>query len=193
MNLNQDYWNNRYLDKNNPWDVAAPTPPLQRYIDNLKNKDLRILIPGAGFGHEAIYLFQQGFYNTYICDWSEEVLRQIKERHPQFPTENMICGDFFKMEMEFDLVLEQTFFCAIDPSLRSAYAEKMNSLLSSEGKLVGLLWSENFEKAGPPFGGTAEEYRNTFSPYFDILEMELSPHSIKPRLGRELFVQFSKK
>lgn len=193
MLLDQEYWNNRYLDENHPWDASAPTPPLQHFIDSLTDKKLKILVPGAGFGHEAAYLYNNGFTNTFICDWSEEALRLIKEKHPQFPSENLIGGDFFKLDMTFNLVLEQTFFCALPPKLRPDYIKKMHEILSPKGLLVGLLWSENFEKPGPPFGGTKEEYQKSFSPYFNILEMDLTPHSIKPRLGRELFVRFQKK
>ncbi|MFK7809555.1 MAG: methyltransferase domain-containing protein [Saprospiraceae bacterium] len=190
MELDQTYWNNRYLDNNSPWDTAAPTPPLKNYIDNLTDKSLRILVPGAGFAHEAMYLFQKGFQNTYVCDWSASVLQSIQERNPEFPKDHLIQGDFFKLDRKFDLVIEQTFFCAIDPELRSAYVQKMHEILEPGGLLVGLLWSENFEKQGPPFGGTKEEYQDLFQPEFEILGMEMAKDSIGPRLGRELFVRF---
>jgi thiopurine S-methyltransferase len=193
MQLDQEYWNNRYLEDNSPWDTGSATSPLQRYIDSLTDKNVRILVPGAGFGHEAIYLFQQGFYNTYICDWSEVALQEIQRRHPDFPSERLICGDFFSIKERFDLILEQTFFCAIDMGLRFAYAKKMYELLNKDGLLVGLLWAEEFDKEGPPFGGTKAEYLETFSPYFHILEMDISPYSIKPRAGKELFFRFLKK
>ncbi|MFN5665593.1 MAG: hypothetical protein ACK461_10475, partial [Bacteroidota bacterium] len=38
----------------------------------------RILIPGAGNAYEAGYLFQIGFQNVYICDWSPEPLQQFQ-------------------------------------------------------------------------------------------------------------------
>jgi hypothetical protein len=45
----------------------------------------------------------------------------------------------------------------------------------------------------PPFGGSREEYRRRFSPFFNILEMETAQNSIKPREGREVFIKMEKK
>lgn len=78
--------------------------------------------------------------------------------------------------------------CALDPSLRQAYTQKMHSLLDDNGKIAGLLFGIEFEKAGPPFGGSAEAYRQLFAPYFNIKTMEKAYNSVKPREGNELFI-----
>ena len=59
--LSADYWNERYLNNASQWDLGAVSPPLKKYIDQKLNKDLAILIPGAGNSYEAIYLMEQGF------------------------------------------------------------------------------------------------------------------------------------
>ena len=51
--LNADFWNNKYLNHTTGWDLGAVSPPLKAYIDSLDNKDLAILIPGAGNAYEA--------------------------------------------------------------------------------------------------------------------------------------------
>ena len=193
MDLNQSYWNNRYLDDNAPWDTGAATTPLATFFDQLADKNNRILIPGAGLAHEAAYLFENGFQNVFVCDWAEAALTQFSNNYPTFPKEQLICGDFFKVEPSFDLIVEQTFFCALPPTLRTAYVQKMSTLLTPKGILAGLFFAEEFDKPGPPFGGTKSAYTTLFSPYFDILEMELTPLSIKPRAGTELFFRMQKK
>ena len=40
----------------------------------------------------------------------------------------------------------QTFFCAIDPSDRKKYADKIYTLLKENGKLAGVLFNHEFEK-----------------------------------------------
>jgi methyl halide transferase len=55
--------------------------------------------------------------------------------------------------------------------------------------LMGLLFDTTFEKAGPPFGGSREEYRLYFAPYFDFLHFETATNSIPPRQGKELFME----
>ena len=88
---------------------------------------------------------------------------------------------------KYDLIVEQTFFCAIDPSLRTVYAEKMAKLLNPKGKLVGLLFDCNFD-GGPPFGGSKTEYITYFEPYFKFNFLEKCYNSISPRAGNELFI-----
>ena len=101
--------------------------------------------------------------------------------------------DFFNLKGQYDLILEQTFFCALDPSLRTKYAEKVNELLTDSGKLVGLLFDFPLVAEGPPFGGSVDEYLNIFSKFFKIKIIEKSYNSIPDRNGKELFVKFEKK
>ena len=101
--------------------------------------------------------------------------------------------DFFDLQdSNFDLILEQTFFCALDPSLRESYAIKMNNLLREKGKLAGLLFDFPLTEKGPPFGGDINEYKKLFFEHFRIKTLERAYNSIKPRNGNELFFIFEK-
>ena len=190
--LDAAYWSNRYEEQNTGWDAGKITTPLKAYADQLKNHELKILIPGAGTAHEATYLFENGFHNVYVLDWSPEPLKIFQSKNPDFPAEQLIHKDFFELNRQFDLVIEQTFFCALDPELRPDYVRKMYEILKPDGLLVGLLWNSDFP-SGPPFGGTIEEYNRLFSPYFDLEILEDSYNSIKPRAGREVFIKFRRK
>ena len=95
----------------------------------------------------------------------------------------------FEIEGEFDLIIEQTLFCAINPNQREKYVKQINRILKKGGKLVGLLFNREFE-SGPPFGGNVEEYQNTFSPYFEKIEISPCYNSIPARAGSEVFIQF---
>jgi methyl halide transferase len=57
MNLDKDFWNNKYIENNTGWDLENVSPPIAAYFDQVENKALKILIPGAGNSHEAEYLF----------------------------------------------------------------------------------------------------------------------------------------
>ena len=187
MILNENFWENKYKSQNTGWDLGQISPPLKAYIDQLTNKELKILIPGGGNSYEATYLFKKGFKNIFVVDISKIPLRNIRKRIPEFPSEQLIHDDFFDLENQFDLIIEQTFFCAINPNLRAKYALKMTELLRDKGKLVGLLFNAELNKEHPPFGGSKEEYLTCFTPYFDILTMENSYNSINSRAGEELF------
>jgi copper chaperone CopZ len=102
-------------------------------------------------------------------------------------------GDFFEHTETYDLILEQTFFCALNPRLRERYAAKVFHLLNKGGRVVGLLFNVIFEKAGPPFGGKREDYIKIFEPIFNLKQFDICTNSVKPRMGMELFIEMEKK
>lgn len=192
MNLNKDFWEKRYETNETGWDVGEITTPLKDYIDQIENKDLKILIPGAGNGYEFDYLISKGFKNVWVVDIAKQPLENLASRNPEFKN-NFIESDFFELDQQFDLIIEQTFFCALDPIMRSNYVDKMHSLLTEKGKIFGLLFDFELTEVGPPFGGCKEEYIELFKEKFNLKVLERAYNSIKPREGRELFFIFEKK
>ncbi|MFK7770897.1 MAG: methyltransferase domain-containing protein [Saprospiraceae bacterium] len=196
-NSENEFWSKRYEEGRTGWDIGFPSTPLKTYIDQLENKDLKILIPGAGNAYEAEYLFTQGFKNVFVLDISKAPLDAFQKRNPEFPPKQLLLGNFFKQEEKYDLIFEQTFFCSFPPleNNRNLYAETMSQLLFPKGKLVGV-WFDipltgNMEKR--PFGGTREEYLGYLSPHFETVVFEKCYNSIEPRKGSELFGIFQKK
>jgi hypothetical protein len=193
MQLDKNYWQERYAEQQTGWDAGSVTRPLKEYFDQLEDKSIKILIPGCGNAHEAAYLFNMGFKNVFLCDWAEAPLQDFANRFPDFPKNQLLHADFFELEeYDFDLIIEQTFFCALDPQLRLNYASKIYALLSEKGKLVGLLFNFPLTKEGPPFGGCKEEYLEYLELLFNNIYIEPCYNSIKPREGRELFIKISK-
>lgn len=187
--LDARYWQTRYLEGNTPWDIGYAAPALVNYFRQLPDPQIRILIPGAGFGHEAAWLMHHGFENTWICDWAPKALEAFQQRHPSFPADRILCQDFFSLQLEVDLIIEQTFLSALPPPLRTTYVYKCHQCLSPVGRYAGLLFSQAFEQEGPPFGGTKSEYHDLFSKHFSEVLIEDCPDSIGPRLGREVFIE----
>lgn len=162
----------------------------------MSDKSIRILIPGAGNAYEAEYAWRKGFTNVFVLDIAPEPLEGFAQRVPDFPKENLIEDDFFLHLGSYELILEQTFFCALNPDsmMRSAYARQMAELLVPGGKLVGV-WFDVLElgKEGePPHGGTREEYLGYLKPYFEVKTFSEATNSISPRAGNELFGIFEK-
>lgn len=191
MKLDGDFWNNRYAKQETGWDIGSPSTPIKEYIDQLKNKKIRILIPGCGNAYEAEYLHKKGFTNVFLLDIAPLALAQFLDRVASFPKAHCIEGDFFEHSASYDLILEQTFFCALNKNLRPNYVQQMRKLLSPKGKLVGLLFSENFNNEHPPYGGTLKEYQSLFKNDFHIQSLAPAYNSIPPRRGIELFIQLS--
>ncbi|WP_338409981.1 SAM-dependent methyltransferase [uncultured Flavobacterium sp.] len=190
--MNKKYWENRYINNKTGWDIGKISTPLKGYIDQLKNKNIKILIPGAGNGYEFDYLITQGFFNVFVIDIAEQPLKTIKIRNPEY-ADQIIYGDFFDLKDTFDLVLEHTFFCALNPNLRTNYVSKMNEIVNKKGKIAGLFFDFPLTEVGPPFGATYQDYLLLFQNNFKIKTLEKTYNSILERKDKELFFIFEKK
>ncbi len=185
--MDAKYWDEKYRGRQMGWDIGYASPPIVQYADQLTDKSLRILIPGAGNAYEAEYLWKNGFRNVHVLDWSARALEGLKQRVPDFPEEHLICDDFFHHSSRYDRIFEQTFFCALPPALRPKYVEHMAELLADDGKLVGVLFNIPLFEDHPPFGGNSREYLPLFSRHLEVLKMEACRNSIPERAGSELF------
>ncbi len=190
--LNENYWSGRYDKGQTGWDIGYVSTPLKSYIDQLEDKSAKILIPGAGNSYEAEYFHSLGFTNVFVMDLSRAPLDNLKRRVPDFPDDHLLCQDFFDHHGQYDIMLEQTFFCALNPSFRSAYVAKTHALLKPGGKIVGLLFNIPLFDDHPPFGGNKADYEPLFRDSFDIQVMETSYNSIPSRAGNELFIKLMK-
>ena len=193
MKLTSKYWEERYLKGEDKWNVGEISTPIKEYVDQITDKKIKILIPGAGNGYEFEYLIKNGFKNSFVVDYAATPLENIKKRIPNLDKNQVINSDFFELEGKFDLIIEQTFFCALNPELREDYVQKMKSLLNPKGKIAGLLFQFPLTAEGPPFGGSKEEYIALFQKDFNIITMETAYNSIATRKNKELFVIFEKK
>ena len=197
MRKEQNYWTKRYQEESTGWDIGYPSTPLKEYIDQLEDKSISILIPGAGNAYEVEYLWKQGFQNVFVMDISEFPLKQFQNRNPDFPETQLLLEDFFQHKNQYDLIFEQTFFCSFMPTNenRNAYARYMEKLLKPAGKLVGVWFdiplTTDLEKR--PFGGSKELYLSYLQPHFKTITFESCYNSIPPRMGSELFGIFTKK
>lgn len=185
--LDANFWDDRYKENNTGWDVGYGSTPLLEYTSQVENKNIRILIPGCGNAHEVEGILKQGFQNITLIDISKTVCSQLSDQFKD-KSVTVLSQDFFHHKGTYDLILEQTFFCALHPDLRNRYIEKMKSLLAQNGKLVGVLFNNHFEKEGPPFGGDKEEYSERFEKKMSIKCLESCYNSIPQRQGNEVFI-----
>jgi copper chaperone CopZ len=126
-----------------------------------------------------------------VIDIAPTLIAVLKQKFVNHPNIKIILGDFFEHQGQYDWIIEQTFFCALPPTMRPKYVWKMHQLLAPKGKIVGLLFNREFE-VGPPFGGNKVEYINLFSGAFTIEKMEVCANSVAPRANSELFIELEK-
>ena len=185
----KDYWNILYDKEDIGWDIGFPSPAIKEYVDQLDTKELPVLIPGCGNAYEAEYLLAKGFNDITLIDIAPTLTAALEKKFKKNIGRRIkiITGDFFDHHGSYRLILEQTFLSALDPSLRTRYADKMHSLLVKGGHLAGVLFNQEFE-GGPPYGGTAQEYKLMFSKKFTIKTLELCYNSIERRKSSEVFI-----
>ena len=192
-----DFWNQKYINNDDQWDIGSPTPLFVDWSKTLSNRK-RILIPGAGRGHDALYLAQEK-HDIYAIDFSSEAIKHLASKAKKINIKiNAICKDFFNLPEYYgtmDIVLEYTFFCAINPKLRLKYIEQTFKLLKDNGLFVGIFLplNKHIKEGGPPYGVNLEETIDEFSNYYNILKCEKSTLTINPRIGNEVFAIMSKK
>jgi thiopurine S-methyltransferase len=189
--LSPDYWSVRYLEDSAGWDIGAISPPIKSYVDQVKDPSIEVLIPGCGYAHEGIYMVNKGFESVHFLDFSLVPMNIVRHSLPMLPLTQFHVQDFFDHQGTYDLIIEQTLFCAINPELRQKYAQKMFELLRPGGSLIGVLFDRTFD-GGPPFGGSRKEYLELFRSFFDTVEIEPCYNSASPREGTELFIQLKK-
>ena len=189
--MNKAYWSSRYKKQQTGWDIGEASDPLIHLFQKIENKNLKILIPGCGHAYEANYLYHKGFLNIFIMDIALEPLNEFRLQNKTFPEQHILHEDFFRHQGQYDLIVEQTFFCAISPDLRQSYVEKCHELLKDGGRLTGVLFDREFD-GGPPFGGNKNEYLRLFKTHFSEVAIENCYHSIKPRAGSEIIITCDK-
>ena len=96
--MEKEFWDKKWENQQTGWDIGYTSTPIKAYFDLLSNKGLKILIPGCGNAYEAEYLFKKGFRNVHVIDISKHAIGSFKERYPDFPEEQLTCGDFFEIK-----------------------------------------------------------------------------------------------
>lgn len=190
--FDQNFWNSRWENGEIGWDIGEASSPIAEYFLQVEDKEVKILIPGCGNAHEAELLLEEGFTNITLLDIAQKACEVISQKFSHHEVE-VICEDFFEHQGKYDIIVEQTFFCALDPVLRAKYVEKMHDLLTENGKIIGVMFNKDFGNPFPPFGGNIEEYKSLFSEKFEIKTLENCYNSIKPRQNTEVFINFTKK
>lgn len=149
-------WERRYVDENTPWDLGGVAPPLRHVVESgawpLEGA-ARILVPGAGRGHDLVYLAERGFEVVGI-DLSQTAVAyaamEARDRGVAGRVEVLV-GDVLdprpSWDAAFDAVYELTCYCALEPELRGAYVDKVAATVRPGGWILALL----FPLRGSPF------------------------------------------
>jgi methyl halide transferase len=175
------------------WDMGTPTPVFQRLLREGQFPPGRMIMPGAGRGHDAREFARHGF-EVVAVDFAQDAVQAMRERMTADSTHEILEQDFFKLAPElngtFDYVLEYTCYCAIDPQRREEYADKISHFLKRGGTYIALAFplsdATTPSRGGPPFPVNADELVTLMEQRgLKLLHREFPSDSVKPRRGRE--------
>jgi methyl halide transferase len=186
-------WEADYQRGTDGWDLGGPTPVFKRLASSGRFPPGRMIVLGAGRGHDAREFSRQGF-NVTAVDFSPYAAEQMHVlADPEAPMQ-ILQQDIFALPQElngsFDYVLEYTCYCAIDPKRRGEYADLVNRLLKPAGLYIDLAFPLDQRPGGPPYAVTETEIIELFlNRGFKLISREKPEDSIKPRQhAEELFV-----
>ncbi|MEM9540219.1 MAG: methyltransferase domain-containing protein [Cyanobacteria bacterium P01_E01_bin.42] len=183
------YWDNRYQERDIPWDLNQPAPAFTSFLDSPQSPQPgTTAILGCGTGNDALLFAQKGFTVTGF-DFASEAIAAATDRARKMNVQaEFLQRDIFTLAAEFpekfDYLVEHTCFCAILPEQRDRYVEIARSLLKPQGLLIGIFFTHS-RPGGPPFGTTTEEISRYFQPAFEILSLVPIENSIPRRQGDE--------
>ncbi len=189
-------WERDYQMGTAGWDMGTPTPVFQRVLAEKRLVPGRMLVPGAGRGHDAREFARHGF-EVVAVDFASDAAQAMRERMTPDAAHEVLHADLFalpaEMDGSFDYVLEYTCYCAIDPTRREEYADTAARLLKRGGMFVGLAFPLGDHAGGPPFAVKTEELVGQLEQRgFALRHREAPPDSVKPRRGREELVIMEK-
>ena len=191
-----DDWEHHYKINDLGWDLGVVAPPFVRLWEDRMIVPCKAVVPGCGRGHEAIFLAERG-YNVTAVDYTHGAVSHLKQALLQRNIfGEVLCQDFFEINASynnsFDLLLENTFFCAIDPAMRHKYVLTAGRILKPGALFVGLFY-ETGKEGGPPFNTRRKDIEDFFSNQFVIEVLNKTPHSAEQRQGKEWLGIFKKK
>jgi methyl halide transferase len=154
-----DFWQERFLAHNTPWDRGTPNPHLAVWLDSKALAPCRIFVPGCGSGHEVAVLAERGFDVTAL-DFAPAAIVETQERLQRIKARaTLIESDVLTWNppARFDAIYEQTCLCALHPDHWRRYAERLAEWLPPRGSLFALFMQVSRPGAaegrieGPPY------------------------------------------
>jgi len=137
----RDFWQQRFAQRQTPWDRGAAGPQLLRWIADAElPPGLHIAVPGCGSGHDTLALAQAGC-DVVAIDYAEAAVALTRERLAAGGADaTVVHADVLAWQpaAPLDAVYEQTCWCALHPDHWQAYAEQLHAWLRPGGRLLML-------------------------------------------------------
>lgn len=186
-------WEEAWREGRTGWDAGESPPILRELVESGVLPSGRALVPGCGAGYDVLTLAGDGrvVVGLDVAPTAAERFDALRrERGVSSARARVLTEDFFAFEPQerFDLIWDYTFLCALDPSMRPAWADEVERLLAPGGELVTLIFPAVDEPPlgeGPPFPLRPDDVRALLEPRFEAIELRPVERSHPGRGGME--------
>eukprot|EP00258_Populus_trichocarpa_P013147 XP_002323714.3 probable thiol methyltransferase 2 isoform X2 [Populus trichocarpa] len=185
-------WENCWEQGLTPWDLGRPTPIILHLHQTGALPKGRALVPGCGSGYDVVAMACSERYVVGL-DVSHTAIEKAIELSSSLPNSSyftFLKADFFTWHPPelFDLIFDYTFFCAIEPGMRSRWACKVQEMLKPDGELITLMYPISDHVGGPPYKVSVSDYEEVLHPMgFKAVTIVDNELAIEARKGREKF------
>lgn len=180
-------WQHLYEINDIPWDFGESAPALVKVIAEENLPDGLAVVPGCGYGYDIKALASEK-RKVIGVDIAPLAVEAARKTIGDTPNAEIILHDFFTLDLDgqVDLLYDYTFLCALPPSMRPQWAEKLAKLLKVGSTVVTLMFPMVPMEGGPPFSLTVETYKELLEPYgFHLYRLDRDITSFPRRQGRE--------
>lgn len=180
-------WNQRYAEDTAKWDLGEAPAVLLEMIESLGPPPAgarRVLVPGSGYGHDALAWARAGWEVTAV-DFAPLAVEGTRARARQQGVElTVLQADVLDLGREhdatFDVIWEQTCLCALHPEMHQPYVASMARAIASRGRYRALFWNHG-KDGGPPYDISPSLVDRLFPPAFEIVETRPVPAALSRR------------
>jgi len=191
MTTHPDFWNRIYEEEGRPgWDMNGATPLVSEVLALARPLGLSakapIVVPGCGYGHDAVALADAGFQVTGL-DFAPLAVNGARERYGERVVWRQ--EDWFTPRLgPWHGIFDHTCFAAMDPDRRPAYVAACAEHLEPGGFWMLAAFHDVNGRPGPPHAISADELRKLAEVRFELLHLDHARGSHPRRAGRELLM-----
>jgi methyl halide transferase len=187
-----DFWEKLYSKQENTWDLGTVTPALLEYFKHSTcPKEGRVLVPGAGFGHDALAWAERGHETLAVdfCPTAVDALEMLSRKNKNL---SIVDADLFELDPKdhglFDIVYDYVTFASVHPGRRDEYFEVWTKMLKDDGLILFFLYpidNHSNPMQGPPHCTSEGELLARMDGIFDVEQRIKPTNSVPQREGKE--------
>jgi SAM-dependent methyltransferase len=185
-------WKERWLTGRTGWDQGRPHEEMGRLLQHAALEGrlpngARIYSAGCGRAHNEAWLAGQG-YQVDAVDAVAEAIEGARVLYGNVPHLRLEVADVFLAENKgadaslslYDAVFDRAMLCALQPSHRATYVQKISGKLKPGGLFMSILFRRTRSPEGPPFAVNEVEARELLAAQFDLCHASSCPPPPNP-------------